>query len=214
MKTALFSLALALTATTGAFADTCTALNKNANDQLKARSANLAYYEKGWREAYAPFCSGFRIATQCNAITRLMEADGYHKDFNAQVDPQISAAIRSSSMNGKEASAFIGLVSALRSAHYNAKLQLDESNRIVGVMNAQGCAAIIATLQKSDTELLAASATGKLGKCKVVAGTNAGATIYKITVEGKDYPITGVFYPSVAEVSKALRDAVDAGTCR
>ncbi|MBS1961561.1 MAG: hypothetical protein JST04_05060 [Bdellovibrionales bacterium] len=211
--TSLLAVLFALVAQ-GASADTCTAIEKNGNALLKDRAARLDYFNKAYRDAYAPFCQGFRIATQCNAITRLIESDPYIKAYDDAVLPQIQSAIRSSDMNGREADAFIGLVSAMRSAHYTAKIDNDEAAKVVVQMNAQGCGAILETLKLTDTALLANSAQGKLGKCKVVAGKDKGATVYKITVGGEDYPIAGVTYPAIPEVTKALRDAIDAGSCR
>ncbi len=77
----------------------------------------------------------------------------------------------------------------------------------------QKCETVAALIAKSDTELLLAMKKGETGHCAIAAFRSQNEQHYKVTLSGEDYPLPGVSYSTVEEVSKTLREALDGGSC-
>ncbi len=190
-------------------AETCTVLTQaQANANSTANSAGIAA-NKGI-DVLIQFCSEFRINSQCSSISSVYDKKLDKTQFQNAVASLKSEAIREGAMSAKEALAFTNLVDSVYGQIMTRLYAMRSLGSIQKQLAAQNCTAVNALLSLTDTALLSASQQGKTGVCNVVT-TKSGK--FKVTVAKKDYPMTGITYQSLTEVSGALREALDSAHC-
>lgn len=197
---------------TSALAETCSSLNKESNTNAAVASKSLSNYSAAYKGALLPICSAYGISSECAQIDTLISKDLDDNKFMTGYIPLLKAALEELD-DLRIRTTFNDLVMTLRNQHYNAKISKDNVAVITKMMATKKCGSILTFMNMTDVALVSESAKDNAGKCKVIAVKISGHTEYVLSVAGEDYPIKGVTYPSIPEVAKSLREALDAGSC-